>query len=140
MSGKDYYKMLGVSKSASAADIKKAYRKLALKYHPDQNKGDKGAEAKFKEISEAYAVLSDAEKRKQYDMFGADGFQRRFTQEDIFRDFDFGSIFSEFGFGSGRNRWISRCWKARDIVFKTSRCVTPASSRIRKLRSSALPR
>jgi curved DNA-binding protein len=101
MPGKDYYQMLGVPKSASAKDIKKAYRKLALKYHPDHNKGDKAAEAKFKEISEAYAVLSDAEKRKQYDMFGADGFQRRFTQEDIFRDFDFGSIFSEFGFGSG---------------------------------------
>jgi curved DNA-binding protein len=101
MSGKDYYKILGVSKSASAEEIKKAYRKLALKYHPDRNKGDKAAEAKFKDISEAYAVLSDAEKRKQYDMFGADGFQRRFTQEDIFRDFDFGSIFKEFGFGSG---------------------------------------
>ena len=101
MSGKDYYKILGVPKSASAEEIKKAYRKLALKYHPDRNEGDKAAEAKFKDISEAYAVLSNAEKRKQYDMFGADGFQRRFTQEDIFRDFDFGSIFKEFGFGSG---------------------------------------
>lgn len=101
MSGKDYYKILGVSKSASAQEIKKAYRKLALKYHPDKNQGDKGAEAKFKEISEAYAVLSDAEKRKQYDMFGAEGFQRRYSQDDIFRDFDFGSIFREFGFGTG---------------------------------------
>jgi curved DNA-binding protein len=101
MSGKDYYKILGVSKSASKEEIKKAYRKLALKYHPDQNQGDKAAEAKFKEISEAYAVLSDTEKRKQYDMFGAEGFQSRFTQEDIFRDFDFGSLFKEFGFGSG---------------------------------------
>lgn len=101
MAGKDYYKILGVSKSASNEEIKKAYRKLALKYHPDQNQGDKAAEAKFKEISEAYAVLSDTEKRKQYDMFGAEGFQRKFTQEDIFRDFDFGSLFREFGFGSG---------------------------------------
>jgi curved DNA-binding protein len=101
MSGKDYYQILGVSKSAAADEIKKAYRKLAMKYHPDRNKGDKGAEAKFKDISEAYAVLSDAEKRKQYDMFGAEGFQSRFTQEDIFRDFDFGSIFKEFGFGGG---------------------------------------
>ncbi len=101
MSGKDYYKLLGVPKSAPAEDIKKAYRKLALKYHPDRNKGDKAAEAKFKDISEAYAVLSNPEKRKQYDMFGADGFHRRFTQEDIFRDFDFGSIFKEFGFGTG---------------------------------------
>ena len=101
MSGKDYYKILGIEKSASPAEIKKAYRKLALKYHPDRNKGDKAAEAKFKEISEAYAVLSDPEKKKQYDMFGAEGFQNRFSQEDIFRGFDFGSIFSEFGFGGG---------------------------------------
>ena len=101
MSGIDYYKSLGVSKLASPEEIKKAYRKLALKYHPDHNKGDKSAEAKFKEISEAYAVLSDQEKKKQYDMFGAEGFQSRFSQEDIFRGFDFGSIFSEFGFGGG---------------------------------------
>ncbi len=99
MAGKDYYKMLGVSKTASAGEVKKAYRKLALKYHPDQNKGDKTAESKFKEISEAYAVLSDPEKKKNYDMFGADGFQNKFSQEDIFRGSDFGSIFREFGFG-----------------------------------------
>jgi len=101
MPGKDYYKILGVSKSASPEEIKKAYRKLALKHHPDRNKGDKAAEDKFKEISEAYAVLSDPEKKKQFDMFGAEGFQSRFTQEDIFRGFDFGSIFREFGFGGG---------------------------------------
>ena len=103
---KDYYKILGVHKSASAEEIKKAYRKLAMKYHPDRNKGNKEAEAKFKEVSEAYAVLSDQEKRKQYDMFGAEGFQQRFTQEDIFRGFDFSDIFQEFGFGhfGGRKR------------------------------------
>ena len=101
MSGKDYYKILGVSKTASAEEIKKAYRKLALKYHPDRNKGDKAAEARFKELSEAYAVLSDPEKKKQYDMFGAEGFQNRYSQDDIFRGFDFGTIFSEFGFGGG---------------------------------------
>ncbi|MFC1825742.1 DnaJ C-terminal domain-containing protein [Thermodesulfobacteriota bacterium] len=101
MSGKDYYKTLGVTKSVSPEDLKKAYRKLALKFHPDRNTGDKVAEEKFKDISEAYAVLSDPEKRKQYDMFGADGFQKRFTQEDIFQDFDLGSIFKEFGFSSG---------------------------------------
>lgn len=101
MPGKDYYKILGISKSASPEEIKKAYRKLALKYHPDQNKGNKAAESKFKEISEAYAVLSNPEKKKNYDMFGAEGFQNRFSQEDIFQGFDFGSILREFGFGGG---------------------------------------
>ena len=101
MPGKDYYKILGVSKSASAEEIKKAYRKLALKYHPDHNKGNNSAEAMFKDINEAYAVLRDPEKKKQYDMFGAEGFQNRFTQEDIFKGFDLGSIFREFGFGGG---------------------------------------
>jgi curved DNA-binding protein len=104
MPGKDYYKILGVAKSASTEEIKKAYRKLALQYHPDRNKGDKVAEDRFKEISEAYAVLSNSEKKKQYDMFGADGFQQRYTQDDIFRDVDFGSIFREFGFGGGGGR------------------------------------
>ncbi len=100
MASKDYYEILGVSKNASAAEIKKAYRKLAMKYHPDQNKGDKQAEERFKKVNEAYAVLSDKEKRRQYDMFGAEGFQQRFSQEDIFRNFDFGQVFREFGFGS----------------------------------------
>jgi len=99
MSETDYYKLLGVNKSASAGEIKKAYRKLALKYHPDKNKGDKQAEDKFKQISEAYAVLSDPEKRQQYDTFGASGFQQRYSQEDIFRGFDLGDILREFGIG-----------------------------------------
>jgi len=95
----DYYEVLGVSKNSSTQDIKKAYRKLAMKYHPDRNKGDKDAEDKFKKISEAYAVLSDPEKRKQYDTFGASGFQQRYSQEDIFRGFDLGDILKEFGLG-----------------------------------------
>lgn len=103
MPAKDYYSLLRVSKSASADEIKKAYRKLAMQYHPDRNKGDKAAEAKFKEISEAYAVLSDPEKRKQYDTVGAEGFQNRFSQDDIFRGFDFSSVFREFGFGGRRS-------------------------------------
>ncbi|MFO7785135.1 MAG: DnaJ C-terminal domain-containing protein [Thermodesulfobacteriota bacterium] len=106
MATKDYYQILGIPKSASQAEIKKAYRKLAMKYHPDHNPGDRNAEGRFKEVSEAYAVLSDPEKRKQYDMFGSEGFQRRFSQEEIFRDFDFGSIFREFGFGGGRGQNI----------------------------------
>jgi len=95
----DYYEVLGVKKDSSTQDIKKAYRKLAMKYHPDRNKGDKEAEEKFKKVSEAYAVLSDPEKRKQYDTFGASGFQQRYSQEDIFRGFDLGDILKEFGLG-----------------------------------------
>jgi len=97
----DYYKILGLNKDVSDGEIKKAYRKLAMKYHPDHTKGDKSAEEKFKKISEAYAVLSDKEKRKEYDTFGSEGFHQRFSQEDIFRGFDFGDIFREFGIGGG---------------------------------------
>jgi curved DNA-binding protein len=95
----DYYEVLGVKKDCSTQDIKKAYRKLAMQYHPDRNKGDKEAEEKFKKISEAYAVLTDPEKRKQYDTFGESGFQQRYSQEDIFRGFDLGDILKEFGLG-----------------------------------------
>ena len=75
MSKRDYYEVLGVKKSSSKDEIKKAYRKLALKYHPDKNKGDKGAEEKFKEGSEAYHVLSDDKRRENYDQFGHAAFQ-----------------------------------------------------------------
>jgi curved DNA-binding protein len=102
MAETDYYKMLGVKKTASETEIKKAYRKLAMKYHPDHSKGDKRAEETFKKISEAYAVLSDKEKRKQYDTFGSAGFQQRYSQEDIFKGSDFESILSELFGGSGR--------------------------------------
>lgn len=105
---RDYYEVLGVDKNADDAAIKKAYRVLAKKYHPDMNPGDKEAEAKFKEASEAYAVLSDPEKRKQYDQFGhaafeggggAGGFDFNFSDMgDIF-----GDIFGDF-FGGGRSR------------------------------------
>lgn len=94
---KDYYAVLGVERDADAATIKKAYRKLAQKHHPDKNPGDKVAEDKFKQVTEAYAVLSDTEKKRQYDQFGADGFHQRFSQEDIFRNVNVGDIFGNFG-------------------------------------------
>lgn len=109
----DYYSTLGVDRTADATTIKKAYRKLAQKYHPDRNPDDKSAEERFKQITEAYAVLSDPNKRRQYDQFGDSGFHQRFSQEDIFRNMDFGDIFGNFGggedlfsqlFGGGRAR------------------------------------
>jgi molecular chaperone DnaJ len=110
---RDYYEVLGVDRGASADDVKKAYRKLALKYHPDRNPGDKAAESKFKEAAEAYDVLGDAQKRAQYDQFGhrafdAGGFggQRFTNMEDIFAAF--GDVFGGgmFGdlFGGRRSR------------------------------------
>lgn len=124
---KDFYKTLGVSKDVSDADLKKTYRKLARKYHPDSNQGDAKAEAMFKEVSEAYSVLSDAEQRKEYDEIRAMGSGARFTAsgagaggfEDVFSRFgqqgrgqqqsaDFEDIFAMFnqgqggGFGNGR--------------------------------------
>jgi curved DNA-binding protein len=98
----DYYKTLDVDKNASGDEIKKAFRKLAMQYHPDRNSGDAAAEEKFKEVNEAYAVLSDEGKRQQYDMYGADGFRARYSQDDIFSSFDFSRIFDELGMGGGR--------------------------------------
>jgi molecular chaperone DnaJ len=96
---RDYYEVLGVDKSADEATIKKAYRSLAMKYHPDRNPGNTEAIERMKEINEAYAVLSDAHKRQLYDTYGHAGLQG-YSQEDIFRGVDFSSLFREFGLGS----------------------------------------
>ncbi|MDD5120397.1 MAG: molecular chaperone DnaJ [Candidatus Omnitrophica bacterium] len=100
---RDYYEILGVQKNASLDDIKKAYRELALKFHPDRVQPDqkKEAETRFKEISEAYAVISDEQKRSLYDNYGHSGIDQKYAQEDIFRGADFSSIFREMGGASG---------------------------------------
>ncbi len=125
---RDYYEILGIPRSASEAQIKDSYRNLALKYHPDRNK-EPDAEEKFKEISEAYAVLSDDEKRRQYDVLGHAGFDQRYTTEDIFRGVDFESIFRDFGFGFnvgfgdlfstffGRGDFGRRVARGRDLIY-----------------------
>lgn len=117
MEKRDYYEVLGVSKTASVEEIKKSYRKVAMQYHPDRNPGDKAAEEKFKEAAEAYEILSDTDKRSQYDRFGhagvsgaGRGFGGGMNMDDIFSQF--GDVFGDdiFGsfFGGGRSRGAQR--------------------------------
>ena len=131
MAKRDYYEVLGVDKSASADDIKKAYRKMAIKYHPDKNPGDKEAEEKFKEAAEAYSVLSDADKKARYDQFGHAGvegagpdFSGGFGNlNDILNDLFGGAFGDEFGgfggfgggFGGQRGQRQQRRYRGRDI-------------------------
>jgi molecular chaperone DnaJ len=139
MAKRDYYDILGLSKGASEADIKKAYRKLAIKYHPDKNPGDKAAEEQFKEAAEAYEVLSDANKRARYDQFGHSGMGGNggygggsMNMDDIFSQFGdiFGQAFSGGGFGGGQggsrrmkgsNLRIKVKLTLEDIAFGTSK-------------------
>ncbi|MFI3266543.1 MAG: molecular chaperone DnaJ [Rikenellaceae bacterium] len=120
MAKRDYYEVLGVTRSASADEIKKAYRKAAIKYHPDKNPGDKEAEDKFKEAAEAYDVLSNGDKKARYDQFGHDGMRGAagggggfggggFSMDDIFSNFGdiFGGGFGGFG-GGGSARRVNR--------------------------------
>ena len=93
----DYYDALGIDKNASQKEIKRAFRKLAFKYHPDRSKLP-NAEEKFKEASEAYAILSDPKKRRKYDASGLEGIKKQYKQEDIYNRQNFQDIFSEFGF------------------------------------------
>ena len=130
MAKRDYYEVLGVIKTASAEEIKKAYRKLALKYHPDRNKGDKAAEAKFKEASEAYHVLSDKGRKNNYDQFGHAAFEGAGTRGG-FSNFDFSNIFSDIfgsdpfddffeGFGGSRGRRRSSNLRGADLRYDLS--------------------
>ena len=141
---RDYYEVLGVAKNATADEIKKAYRKMAIKYHPDKNPGDKQAEEKFKEAAEAYDVLSDSEKRAKYDQFGFNmgpsmgggaggfggfgGFSGGMSMEDIFAHF--GDIFGDMGGGMGGAAYGSGQppSKSRSRIFTTA---SPRSSRYR---------
>src|SRR5690606_26746708 len=119
MAKRDYYEILGIDKSASAAEIKKAYRKMALKYHPDKNPNDKEAESKFKEAAEAYEVLSNADKKARYDQFGHQAFDGNggfggggMNMDDIFSQFGdivggaFGGGIGGGGFGGGGRRTV----------------------------------
>jgi len=130
MAKRDYYEVLGVIKTASAEEIKKAYRKLALKYHPDRNKNDKTAEAKFKEASEAYHVLSDKERKTNYDQFGHAAFEGA-SSRGGFSNFDFSNIFSDiFGsegfdpfddiFGRSRGKRRSADFRGSDLRYNLS--------------------
>jgi molecular chaperone DnaJ len=124
MAEKSYYEILGVTKQSTDEEIKKAYRALAIKYHPDKNKGNKEAEDKFKEATEAYEVLRDANKRKAYDQFGKQGvnsgggFGQGAYQDfsDIFGSEGFGSIFEEF-FGGGRSQRRSGPKRGSDLRY-----------------------
>ncbi|VAX17305.1 Chaperone protein DnaJ [hydrothermal vent metagenome] len=116
----DYYDLLKIAKDASDSEIKKAYRKLAKKYHPDKNPDDKQSETMFKKISEAYAVLSDGKKRAQYDRFGHDKFRQKFSSDDIFGG-GAKDVFREFGFGDDIFSHIFRSGgKGGRVRFETS--------------------
>ncbi len=114
---RDYYEILGVKRDASTDEIKKAYRRLAMKYHPDKNKSP-DAEEKFKEISEAYGVLSDETKRAQYDRYGHEGIDNRYTQEDIFRSAHFEDIFGDLGFDFTKQKTTKKFRKEEKLSEK----------------------
>lgn len=125
MSKRDYYEVLGVARGASAEDLKKAYRRLAMKYHPDRNPDDKDAESRFKEAKEAYEILTDADKRAAYDQYGhagvdaaaaAAGRPGGFGPGDAFGDI-FGDVFGDI-FGGGRRAGRSGVYRGADLRYE----------------------
>ncbi len=147
MAKRDYYEVLGVDKNASANDIKKAYRKMAIQYHPDKNPGDKNAEEKFKEAAEAYSVLSDPDKKARYDQFGHEGLGGAggggfngagMDMNDIFSMFGdiFGGGFSGFsgfsGFGGGGGRTQQARFRGSDLRVKVKLTLQEIASGVTK--------
>ncbi len=151
---KDYYETLGISRDAGEDEIKKAYRRLALKHHPDRNAGDKSAEEKFKEIAEAYGVLIDRSKRAEYDMYGADsgrnGFSR-YSQEDIFRDIfsnpgmadifrDLENEFRRSGFRSGESFFNDMFFRGQGVFYGRVFFSGPGGQRVYSFGNRGEPR
>ena len=127
MAKRDYYEVLGIGKSATADQIKSAYRKLAVKFHPDKNPEDKAAEEKFKEASEAYHVLSNSERKQSYDNFGHAAFENGGRGQGGFSNFDFSEHFSDIfedffgeGFGGGRRRGRKANYRGSDLRYDLS--------------------
>ena len=127
MAKRDYYEVLGINKSATPDQIKSAYRKLAVKYHPDKNPDDKAAEEKFKEASEAYHVLSNSERKQNYDNFGHAAFENGGRGQGGFSNFDFSEHFSDIfedffgeGFGGGRRRGRRANYRGSDLRYDLS--------------------
>jgi molecular chaperone DnaJ len=136
---RDYYEILGISKNADEAEIKKAYRKMALKYHPDKNQGDSEAEEKFKEAAEAYEVLSNSEKRAQFDRYGhagmgQGGFGGGMNMDDIFSQFGdiFGNAFGGGGGSFGGSRGGSRVVKGTNLRVKMKLTLEEIASGVKK--------